>query len=315
MQVWRGLRDIGDVGPCVVAIGVFDGVHRGHRMLIERAAGYAAERGHLAVALTFDPHPMGVVRPERAPPLLTTLTDRIRLLGEAGAAAVLVIPFTRAVAAVSPKEFAHTVLVDGLRASMAVVGADFHFGAGRAGDVPGLQELGRQFGFDVDAVAVQSDTMARLSSSRARELLAAGDVAGAAEILGRPHSLTGVVISGERRGRELGFPTANLACPPGLAVPADGVYAGWLAPAAGPRMAAAISVGSNPTFADDLPRRVEAYVIGRDDLDLYDRPATVEFVARLRDMETFETTQALVAQMRRDVDAVDRALGSSRPGR
>jgi riboflavin kinase/FMN adenylyltransferase len=315
LRVWRGLRDIGDVGPCVVAIGVFDGVHRGHRMLIERAAGYARERGHLAVALTFDPHPMGVVRPERAPPLLTTLTDRIRLLGEAGAQAVLVIPFTRAVAAVSPKEFAHTVLVDGLRASMAVVGADFHFGADRAGDVPGLQALGRQFGFDVDAVAVQSDALARLSSSRARELLAAGDVAGAAQILGRPHSLTGVVISGERRGRQLGFPTANVACPPGLAVPADGIYAGWLAQAGGPGMAAAISVGSNPTFGGDLSRRVEAYAIGRDDLDLYDRPATVEFVARLRGMEAFDSVEDLVVQMQRDVVAAERALAATNPTR
>jgi riboflavin kinase/FMN adenylyltransferase len=315
LRVWRGLRDIGNVGPSVVAVGVFDGVHRGHRMLIERAARHAAERGHLCVALTFDPHPMGVVRPERSPPLLTTVADRIRLLGEAGAQAVLVIPFTRAVAAVSPKEFAHTVLVEALRASMAVVGADFHFGADRAGDVPGLRELGGHFGFDVDAVAVQSDSLARLSSSRARELLAEGDVAGAAEILGRPHSLTGVVIGGEHRGRELGFPTANLACPPGLAVPADGVYAGWLAQPGGPRMAAAISVGSNPTFADTHGRRIEAYVLGRDDLDLYDRPATVEFVARLRGMEAFDSVESLVVQMRRDVVATERTLAATNPTR
>jgi riboflavin kinase/FMN adenylyltransferase len=311
LRVWRGLGDVDDVGPCVVAIGVFDGVHRGHRMLIERAAGHAAERGHLAVALTFHPHPVGVVRPERAPLLLTTVEERIRLLGEAGAQAVLVIPFTRAVAAVSPQEFVRTVLVDGLRASMAVVGADFHFGANRAGDVSELQQFGRQFGFDVDAVAVQSDGWARLSSSRARELLATGDVAGAAEILGRPHRVGGVVISGDRRGRALGFPTANLACPADLAVPADGIYAGRLAEAGGPAMPAAISIGSNPTFGGGVARRIEAYVIGRDDLDLYGRAATVEFVARLRDMERFATSEALVAQIHRDVVATERALAAA----
>jgi riboflavin kinase/FMN adenylyltransferase len=238
------------------------------------------------------------------------LDDRIRLLGEAGAEAVVVIPFSRAVAAVSPKEFTHTVLVDALHVSMAVVGADFHFGANRAGDVPGLGDLGRHFGFDVDAVPVQADSVARLSSTRARELLAEGDVAGAAEILGRPHSLTGPVTGGERRGRELGFPTANLVPPPGLAVPADGVYAGWLRADGGERMAAAISIGTNPTFAGDLARRVEAYVIGRD-LDLYDRQVTVEFVARLRGMESFDSAEALVEQMHRDVVETERALATA----
>jgi riboflavin kinase/FMN adenylyltransferase len=308
LRVWRGLRDVGDVGPCVVAIGVFDGVHRGHRMLIDRAAGHARRRGHLCVALTFDPHPMGVVRPDRAPLLLSTLSDRIRLLGEAGAQAVLVVPFTRAVAAVHPKEFARTVLVDALRASMAVVGADYHFGADRRGDVPLLQDLGKQFGFDVDAVEVQADAVARLSSTRARELIAAGDVADAAHILGRPHSLTGPVIRGERRGRKLGFPTANLAIPTEMVVPADGIYAGWLSEPGGNRMAAAISVGSNPTFDEPLSRRVEAYVIDRDGLDMYDKQVTVEFVARLRGMEVFESAEALVEQMSQDVAESRRAL-------
>lgn len=314
LRVWRGLRDVADVGPTVVAVGVFDGVHRGHRMLVERAAAHAAELGHVPVALTFDPHPMAVVRPERAPLLLTTLEDRLRLLGEAGAQAALIIPFTPAVAAASAREFAHTVLVETLRTSVVVVGADFHFGANASGDVPGLQAQGKEFGFTVDPIDVQRDSVARLSSTRARELLAAGDVAGAAEILGRPHSLTGLVISGERRGRELGFPTANLACPTGLAVPADGVYAGWLARPGELRMPAAISVGSNPTFEEGLERRVEAYAIDREDLNLYDQRVTVEFVARLRGMESFDSVETLVAQMDQDVADTRALLGPTPTG-
>jgi riboflavin kinase/FMN adenylyltransferase len=191
---------------------------------------------------------------------------------------------------------------------VVVVGEDFHFGANATGDVPNLRAMGRLLGFEVDAVDVQSDGVARLSSTRVRELLEEGDVAGAAEILGRAHSVTGTVISGERRGRELGFPTANLACPPDVAVPADGVYAGWLTAADGMAMPAAISIGTNPTFAEQLSRRVEAYVIGRDDLELYDQQVTVSFVARLRGMEAFDSVDALVAQMTEDVAAAQRAL-------
>lgn len=304
MRVWRGLRDVGSVGPSVVTIGVFDGVHRGHAKLLQRAVGYARERDHLAVAMTFDPHPMSVLRPDRAPLLLTTLPDRIRLLGAAGADAVLIIPFTPAVAAVAAREFARTVLVDALACSMAVVGADFHFGRNASEDVAGLRRLGEQFGFGVDAVDVQTDEAGRFSSTRVRELLAAGDVAGAAEILGRDHHVTGAVIAGERRGRELGFPTANLACPTGLALPADGIYAGRLVEAAtaeGAALPAAISVGSNPTFGGGLTRRVEAYVLDRTDLDLYDHEVTVSFVARLRDMTAFGSVDDLIAQMQQDV--------------
>lgn len=313
MRVWRGLRDVGSVGPSVVTIGVFDGVHRGHAKLLQRAVGYARERGHLAVAMTFDPHPMSVVRPDRAPLLLTTLPDRVRLLGAAGADAVLIIPFTPAVAAVAAREFARTVLVDALACSMAVVGADFHFGRNATEDVDGLRRLGEQFGFGVDAVDVQIDEAGRFSSTRVRELLAAGDVGGAAEILGRDHHVTGTVIAGERRGRELGFPTANLACPPGLALPADGIYAGrFVDPATegGAELPAAISVGSNPTFGGGLTRRVEAYVLDRTDLDLYDREVTVSFAAKLRDMTAFDSIGDLVAQMQQDVLDTRRLVAS-----
>lgn len=304
VQVWRGLRDVGDVGPSVVTIGNFDGVHRGHTKLLQRVVGYARERGHLAVAMTFDPHPMAVVRPDRAPLLITTVSDRVRLLGEAGADAVLIVPFTPAVASAAAREFAHTVLVDALRCSIAVVGADFHFGRNASVDVRGLQRLGAEFGFEVDAVEVQTDDEGRFSSTRVRELLAAGEVAEAAEILGRPHHVTGPVVEGERRGRELGFPTANLACPPGIALPADGVYAGRLTERGvdgGAALPAAISVGSNPTFGGGLTRRVEAYVLDRTDLDLYGREVTVSFVAKLREMTAFGSVDELVDQMNSDV--------------
>jgi riboflavin kinase/FMN adenylyltransferase len=285
----------------VVASGNFDGVHRGHAMLLTRLMIHSRERGQMPVVLTFDPHPMAVLRPDRAPKLITPMPERIRLLGEAGVQAVVVIPFTPEVAAVPARDFAQYTLVDTLRASVVVVGEDFHFGANATGDVPNLRAMGRLLGFEVDAVAVQSDGVARLSSSRVRELIAAGDVAGAADVLGRPHTITGPVRSGERRGRELGFPTANLACPPELAVPADGVYAGWLTDGDGPPLPAAISVGTNPTFEENLSRRVEAYVLDRDDLDLYDHEVTVSFVARLRGMEAFDSVEALLETMRDDV--------------
>jgi riboflavin kinase/FMN adenylyltransferase len=236
------------------------------------------------------------------------MPERVRLLGEAGVEVVVIIPFTPEVAAVPARDFAQYTLVDTLRASVVVVGEDFHFGANATGDVPNLRAMGRLLGFQVDAVAVQSDGVARLSSTRVRELIEEGDVAGAAEILGRPHAVTGTVMTGERRGRELGFPTANLACPPELAVPADGVYAGWLTDGNGPPLPAAISIGTNPTFDENLSRRVEAYVIGRDDLDLYGHEVTVSFVARLRGMDVFDSVEALVAQMTQDVAAAQHAL-------
>jgi riboflavin kinase/FMN adenylyltransferase len=288
---------------------MFDGVHRGHAMLVARAAEHAAKRGQPTVVLTFDPHPRAVLRPSSPTLLLTTLDERIRLLGQAGADAVLVMPFTAELARVPAGEFTRTVLVDVLHASMVVVGANFRFGANAAGDAAGLRSLGRQLGFEVDVVEMAADAVDRLSSSRIRQCLAIGDVAAAAAVLGRPHSLTGIVCTGEKRGRELGFPTANLAAPEGLALPADGVYAGWLTDtAAGVPMPAAISVGSNPTFPENLARRIEAHAIGRDDLELYERLVRVEFVARLRGMEAFDSVEALVAQMGRDVAAAGKLL-------
>jgi riboflavin kinase/FMN adenylyltransferase len=310
LQVWRGLDSVGEVGPCVVTVGVFDGVHRGHAMLLRRTVEHATARGHMPVALTFDPHPMSVVRPERAPLLLTTIAERVHLLGAAGAEGVLVVPFTPAVAAVPAREFAHSVLVDTLHASMVVVGADFHFGARAYGDVPMLRSVGAEFGFEVDAIEVQSDGTERLSSTRVRELLVAGNVEEAAGILGRPHSVTGPVITGHQRGRDLGFPTANIASPKGIALPADGVYACWFSDARtedGKPMPAAVSIGTNPTFGV-WERSIEAYVLDRDDLDLYGHDATVSFVTRLRGMEKFDSVPALVEQMHLDVEETRRVL-------
>ncbi|MGQ0466228.1 MAG: bifunctional riboflavin kinase/FAD synthetase [Sporichthyaceae bacterium] len=308
MRVWRGHGEVGDVGPCAVTIGNFDGVHRGHAMLAQRTAARARERGHLPVAMTFDPHPLSVVRPDRAPLMITTLADRLRLLGEAGIEAVLVLPFDEEMAALKKAPFAQLLLVETLHTSVVVVGADFHFGAQASGNVPYLREVGQRFGFEVDDVEVQTDGEGRFSSTRVRELIAAGDVAGAAEILGRFHHVTGPVIEGERRGRELGFPTANLACPPGLALPADGVYAGRLADPEFGSLPAAISVGSNPTFGGGLTRRVEAYVLDRTDLDLYGRVVTVSFVAKLRDMAAFDSVESLIDQMNSDVDETRRLV-------
>jgi riboflavin kinase/FMN adenylyltransferase len=284
--------------PSVVALGVFDGVHRGHRLIVARAVAAARERGLPAVVVSFDPHPAAVLRPDAAPLMLTTLERRIALLRSLGADDVVVLPFTRELSQQSPADFAEAVLREGLHAERVVVGASWRFGHKAAGDVPLLRELG----FDVDDVGLLRDGDV-VSSSAIRAMVAAGDVAGAAAALDRPHLVEGPVVRGDARGRDLGYPTANLAVDQGIAVPADGVYAGWLVRdgGEGSRLPAAVSVGTNPTF-DGAERRVEAYVLDAD-LDLYDEHVVVEFVARLRGMVRFEHVEALVAAMAADVDA------------
>jgi riboflavin kinase/FMN adenylyltransferase len=282
----------------VVALGVFDGVHRGHRLIVARAIAAARERGLPAVIISFDPHPAAVLRPEAAPLMLTTVERRIELLRSIGVDDVVVLPFTRELSQQSPADFAQAVLRDALHAERVVVGADWRFGHKAKGDVALLRELG----FDVDGVELLRDE-AVVSSSAIRALIAAGDVAGAAAALDRPHLVEGPVVRGDARGRELGFPTANLAVDPGILVPADGVYAGWLVRdgGAGSRLPAAVSVGTNPTF-DGTERRVEAYVLDAE-LDLYDEAVAVEFVARLRPTVRFDGVDALVEAMGRDVAA------------
>jgi riboflavin kinase/FMN adenylyltransferase len=304
--IWRSLDEVpADLGPTAVVIGNFDGVHLGHRQVVARARQVADEQGLRVVAVTFDPHPMAVLRPEHAPQQLTDLPTRSALLHEAGADDVLAIPFSREIAAWSPAEFIDRVLVETLHARAVVVGANFRFGSRAAGDVGTLAAHG---GFSVEGIALDGGPQV-WSSTYVRTCLAAGDVEGAAEALGRAYAVVGTVSRGDRRGRELGFPTANV--PPGaLAAPADGVYAGWLRVLPdGEPMPAAISVGTNPTFDGERARRVEAYVLDRDDLDLYDRTVEVAFVARIRGMVRFDSVDALVTEMRRDVSRARELLG------
>ncbi len=306
MQTWRGADDVpADLGRTVVVIGNFDGVHLGHRRVVGRAREIADERGLLVVAVTFDPHPMAVLRPDHAPSTLTSIEDRADLLAGAGADAVFALPFTREVAGWSPEEFVDRILVSLLHAAAVVVGANFRFGHRAAGDVGLLTEAGsgqpEGRGFTTEGIALDGGPMV-WSSTYVRTCLAAGDVAGAAEALGRPVTIRGVVVRGDRRGRELGFPTANVPTGEGAATPADGVYAGWVRRLdTGERYPAAISVGTNPTFDGHRERRVESYVLDRDDLDLYDVAVEVEFVERLRGMVRFDSVEELVAQMKDDV--------------
>jgi riboflavin kinase / FMN adenylyltransferase len=307
VQVFRGLGDLpqapADLGRTVVSIGIFDGVHRGHQHIVQRAVARAAELRLPAVGVTFDPLPEFVLRPELAPALLTTLERRVELLGELGLDGVYVIDFTEEFSQESPEEFVQSVLVERLRAVDVVVGANFRFGRRAAGDVGTLRGLGLAAGFMVDAIELAGPAADRaFSSSWIRERVAAGDVEGAAEALGRAHRVEGVVVHGDHRGRELGYPTANLDVPADLAVPADGVYAGWL-----DGMAAAVSVGTNPTFGG-IGRRVEAYAIDRVGLELYGRLMALDLVARLRPMVTFTDVEALTTQMAIDVEQSRRRL-------
>ena len=305
MQVWRSLDDIPAGQRSVVTVGNFDGVHRGHARVLRSAREVAGSFDHSpeVVAVTFDPHPMQVLLPERAPVRLTDIDQRAQLLLAAGADRVLVLPFDRDIAGWKPEEFVRRVLVDALGAQTVVVGENFRFGAKAAGDVATLRELGDRYGFVVEALGLGGGARP-WSSTAVRQCLGEGDVAGAAEILGRPHSVSGVVVEGEHRGRELGYPTANVPTDGLTAVPIDGVYAGWLrrldAPDA-PWQPAAISVGTNPTFGG-VQRRVESYVLDRDDLELYGVRVEVAFVERLRGQVRYESVDELVTQMRDDVD-------------
>jgi riboflavin kinase/FMN adenylyltransferase len=301
-----------DLGRTVVTIGVFDGVHKGHQAVIGRAAKQAKDAGVPLVAITFDPNPMVVVRPDAAPTSLVPLERRIALLRDAGADHVLVLPFDKQRAQQPAEEFVADVITGVCRAVVIVVGEDFRFGHRAAGDVALLRRLGAEHGFTVDAVEiVGGGSVERWSSSFIRERVASGDVAVAADALGRPFRFEGVVVRGEGRGRRLGFPTANVPARDGEVVPADGVYAGWVTvpgdPAV-PALPAAISVGTNPTF-DGVTRTVEPYVLDRDDLELYGATIAVDFVDRIRGQERYGSVDELVAQMRRDVEQTRRILG------
>jgi riboflavin kinase / FMN adenylyltransferase len=312
---WNGLHEVPqDWGRCVVTIGVFDGVHRGHQRIIARAAQLGADLGLPLVVMTFDPHPDEVIRPGSHPAMLCSVRFRAELLGRFGADAVCVLPFSYEFSQLSPDDFVKHVLVDHLHAAGVVVGENFRFGHKAAGNLALLAELGEKYEFAAEGVPLFTDHGVTVSSSWIRELLTAGEVRQAAAELGRPHRVEGIVVRGEQRGRSLGFPTANAEPAPHTAIPADGVYAGWLAalnPDGGEveRWPAAISVGSNPTF-DGTDRSVEAYALHRDDLDLYGWHVAVEFAGRLRGQVRFAAVDELITQMRRDVADTEQVLAS-----
>ncbi|MGW5276702.1 bifunctional riboflavin kinase/FAD synthetase [Streptomyces sp. NPDC004044] len=304
MQRWRGLEDIPqDWGRSVVTIGSYDGVHRGHQLIIGRAVERARELGVPSVVVTFDPHPSEVVRPGSHPPLLAPHHRRAELMAELGVDALLILPFTTEFSKLAPADFIVKVLVDKLHAQLVIEGPNFRFGHKAAGNVQLLTEFGATYDYSVEVIDLYVSGEAGggepFSSTLTRRLVAEGDVAGAAEILGRPHRVEGIVVRGAQRGREMGFPTANVETLPHTAIPADGVYAGWLN-ANGETMPAAISVGTNPQF-DGTERTVEAYAIDRVGLDLYGLHVSVDFLAYVRGMAKFDSLDDLLVAIAADV--------------
>lgn len=324
VPIWHSLEEVpADLGATAVSIGNYDGVHRGHRFVLDQLRRHAETRSLSPVALTFWPHPRHVMGDPEQTPLLTGHRDRDRLLLLAGMHGVLDLEFTLGFAQHSPEEFVRVFLVDGLGMRCVVLGEDALFGRDNAGTIETMRELGEKYGFDVVTVedlGPEGPGEGRLSSSGIRADLLTGDVRSANRALGRLHTVSDVVHHGHRRGRELGFPTANLGPDPAGLIPADGVYAGFLtvtdqvpahrdvAPLSG--APATISIGTNPTFeADGAPRRtVEAYVHGAHDLDLYGDTVRLEFVALQRPTLKFDSIEALVEQMDRDVEVTRRTL-------
>ena len=282
----------------VVVIGVFDGVHKGHQVLLNRAKEIAA--GRTIIALTFDPHPTTVLAPNRAPTMLTTLADRVELLKIHNADQVAVLKFNEKFAAMSPEDFVKSVLIGQLHVGAVVVGENFTYGHKAAGNVETLKQAGVENNFEVDIQELKKDSEV-ISSSRIRELVIEGNVEKARELLSRPHRLDGVVVHGEKRGREIGYPTANLGKIEGQTIPADGVYAGWLTVGIN-FWPAAISIGTNPTFEGDRARQVEAYALDQEGLDLYDKNASIEFGWYLRPTVKFDSLDELLLQMKKDCD-------------
>jgi len=283
----------------VVLIGVFDGVHKGHQLLLKRAKEIADGRN--IIALTFDPHPMQVLAPDRAPTLLTTLADRVELLKIHNADQVAVLKFNEKFAQMSPEDFVKDILVGQLSASTVIVGKNFTYGHKAAGNVEFLIADGIKFNFTVDVQDLKSGEGEVISSSRIRNLVTSGQVEEARTLLSRPHRLDGVVVHGEKRGREIGYPTANLGNIDGQTIPSDGVYAGWLTVGIN-FWPAAISIGTNPTFAGVRGRQVEAYALDQEGLELYDKNASIEFGWRLRDTLKFDGLEPLLVQMKQDCD-------------
>ncbi|MBV8965404.1 MAG: bifunctional riboflavin kinase/FAD synthetase [Mycobacteriaceae bacterium] len=315
MQRWRGQDEIPtDWGRCVLTIGVFDGVHRGHQELIASAVKSGRERAVPTVLMTFDPHPMEVVHPGSHPAQLTTLTRRAELVEELGIDVFLVVPFTAEFMKLTPDRYIHELLVEHLHVVEVVVGENFTFGKKAAGNVDSLRHAGARFGFAARAMRLVAEhhdhETVTFSSTYIRSCVDAGDVVAAEEALGRPHRVEGVVVRGDGRGHVLGFPTANVAPPMFSAIPADGVYAAWFTVLGqgpvigtvvpGERYQAAVSVGTNPTFSGRT-RTVEAYVLDTS-ADLYGQHVAVDFVARIRGQRKFAEIDDLIAAMQTDTE-------------
>ena len=280
----------------VVAIGIFDGVHAGHQQIIVTAK----HQGDVTV-MTFDPHPTSVFAPERTPTQLVNIKDRIELLKKAGAVAVDVVNFTKEFSQLSPDQFIEDILIGRFSAEHVVIGENFNFGYKAQGTPKYLTEVGPKYGFGVSIVKLQEDRGSSISSSRIRNLVIDGQIERANELLTRNFYLKGPVIHGEKRGREIGYPTANIGLTPLATIPADGVYAGWLSVGEN-RWAAAISIGTNPTFPGVRGRQVEAYALDQVGLDLYDQEGKIEFGYRLRDTLKFDGLAPLLEQMKKDCD-------------
>jgi len=302
MRVFESLADVPDDFPAsAVTVGKFDGVHTGHRAVIAELERAASEQNLASVVVTFDRNPLEILAPERCPAALVSVAQKLDLLAETGLDATLVLTFDRALSQRTPEQFVREILVDALHARVVLAGSDFRFGAKGAGNIDTLRTLGAEHGFTVQLIDdVRPEGGDRVSSTWIRKLLADGDIAHAARLLGHLPSVRGQVVHGAKRGRELGFPTANLSPQSQGLIPADGVYAGWLE-TDGERYPAAISVGNNPTFEGVPSKQVEAYVLDRE-LDLYDRVVDVSFVARIRGMVAFDGIDTLIAQMHDDVD-------------
>jgi len=280
----------------VIAIGIFDGVHAGHQQIID----IAKHQGDVTV-MTFDPHPASVIAPERTPTQLVNVKDRIQLLKKAGATAVEVVNFNKEFSQLSPDQFIEDILVGRFAAEHVVIGENFNFGYKAQGTPKYLSEVGPKYGFGVSIVKLQEDRGSTISSSRIRNLIIDGQIDRANELLTRNFYLKGLVIHGEKRGREIGYPTANIGLTPLATIPADGVYAGWLSVGEN-RWPAAISIGTNPTFPGVRGRQVEAYALDQVGLELYDQEGKIEFGYRLRDTLKFDGLAPLLEQMKKDCE-------------
>ncbi len=312
MQVFTSLEAVPeDFGPSAVTVGKFDGVHAGHRAIIRELKNVGERAGLVPAVVTFDRNPLALLHPELSPEALLSNRQKLERLGETGLGATLMLTFDERLRAQTPDDFVREVLVDALHAKIVLVGSDFRYGVRGSGTIETLRAEGERWGFEVRLVDEVREEGRRASSTWVREALAEGDIRKAIEVLGHLPTVRSVVVHGERRGRELGYPTANLRPGPEGFIPADGVYAGWLT-VDGESYPAAISIGNNPTFDGVPAQQVEAYVLDQD-LDLYDRTVEIAFVERLRGMVRFDTIEELIAKLAEDVERTREIMAEAIP--